>query len=640
VIQFFRLQIVQHDKWEKIAYSQHTGVVIEPFRRGVFYANTDIKTAHPTSLQPLVIDVPKFHLYVDPLRIEEPFRQEVAQNVGELLGQPDLESHVIAQLEKKSRSRKVSMWLDASQKEALERWWFPFAKRQKIASNALYFLKDYQRSYPFGKMLGQVLHTVRDLRDEKTHQSIPTGGLEQEFNQYLQGKVGKRLFFRSPRNAIAGGRVIEPPQDGADVYLTINHCLQAIAEEEIEAQVKKAEAKRGWAIMMDPNTGDVLALAQYPFFSPKEYRRFYNDPELEEEVQVKAVTDPFEPGSTMKAITAAIGLMANAERKKQGLPPLFDPQEKMKTVPTYFPGRKKPIKDIAQRKYLNMNMALQKSSNVYVAKVIEKVVEEFGDQWYRDVLQNVFGFGIKTGIELPAESGGLLPTPGRLHPNGTLEWSKQTPYCMAMGHNILANSFQMLRAFAIIANGGYDVSPRLVRKIARKLPLGKEEVLFDRNLELEEKERLLDPEIVEELVCGMKYVTKWGGAARKGDIYGFTEAGKTSTSEKIIDGVYSKKDHISTFIGFAPVKNPRFVLMVVMDEPAHKYIPGVGKNQYGGNCAAPGFRRIGLRSLKYLGVQPDDPYGYPSGDPRFDPEKADWNMEAKVLNKLHEEWNR
>lgn len=639
MVQFFRLQIVQHEKWEAAGCAQHTGVVIEPFRRGVFYASCALKTAHPSSPQPLVIDVPKFHLYVDPVRIAPTLHAEVAEKVSQLLAEETLRAHLVEQLEKKSRSRRVTMWLPLSQKEAIEKWWYPFAKRKKIASNALYFVKDYQRSYPFGKMLGQVLHTVRDLRDEVTGQSIPTGGLEQEFNHVLQGKAGKRLFLRSPYHAIEGGKVIEAPQDGADVYLTIDLPLQAIAEQEIEEQVKKTEAKRGWAVMIDPYTGDVLALAQYPFFSPKEYRTFYNDPQKEEEVDIKAITDPFEPGSTMKAITATVGLLANAERKRQGLPPIFDPEAKVETAPTHFPGRKTPIKDISIRRYMNMDMALQKSSNVYMAKLVDKVIRTMGEEWYRDVLEKVFGFGVKTGIELPAESAGLLPRPGKLHPNGTLEWSRPTPYSLAMGHNILVNSLQMVRAFALIANGGYEIPIGIVDKVARKLPSGKEEVLFCRS-RVESHRQLIPTAITEQVVHGLKYVTKEGGAARKGDIYGFTEAGKTSTSEKIVEGKYDKKTHISTFIGFAPAHHPRFVLMVVIDEPACKSLPEGGRNQLGGNCAAPCFRRIGLRALQYLGVEPDDPFGYPVGDPRRDPERADWNQEMKQLNQLCQEWNR
>lgn len=638
VIQFFRIQIVQHEKWDAYAHSQHTVVVKEPFKRGVFYSNTAIKTAHPSPPQPLVIDVPKFHLYIDPKSIPEKFRSEIATQFQNFLKlSPEEEKTMRQQFEKPSHSRKVAMWLSGDAKEGIETWWRPYAKQGRIARNAIFFVKDYQRSYPYGKLLGQVLHTVRELRDEATERLIPTGGLEHVFNAFLQGKSGKRLIYRSPRHAMDMGKVVDPPEDGADVYLTINHCLQTIAEEEIERQVKMTEAKRGWALMMDPVTGEMLAIAQYPFFNPKEYRDYFNSAKLLEETQIKAVTDPYEPGSTVKALTCAIGLMANEELKKKGKPPLFDPMEKMVVLPAHLPGRKKVLKDVHTHHYMDMNMALQKSSNVYVGKLVQKIIAEFGEKWYRDKLQNTFGFGIKTGIELPGESCPLLPTPGKLHPNGKLEWSAPTPYSMAMGHNVCLNSFQMLRTYAIIANGGYDVKPTLVKKISRQLPDGTEQILLERAQG--ERKQILDPEIAKQIVTGIKYTTMPGGSAFKANIPGYTEAGKTGTSEKIINGVYSKTTHISTFLGFAPADNPRFVLLIVIDEPPFKYIPGIGSNQYGGNCAGPAFARIGQRALEYLGVQPDDPYGYPVGDSRRDIKKMKWMPEVEALKKKYDGWN-
>lgn len=639
ILQFFRIQIVQHEKWEAKAQAQHMVVVKESFKRGRFFSNCKIKNLHPRTQQPLVIDVPKFHLYIDPKSIPENARDEITHKLATSL---KFEKNEILktreQFEKNSRSRKIKMWVSTDKKEEILSWWQGFSKDKRIARNALYFIKDYQRSYPFGKLLGQVLHTVRELKDEKTGRCIPTGGLEYVFNDYLQGKPGKRLFFRSPRNAMDSGKVVQLPEDGADVYLTINHCLQAIAEEEIEKQVKLSEAKRGWAIMMDPYNGEVLALAQYPFFHPMKYKEYFNDEKKLQETAVKALTDPYEPGSTMKPITMAICLLANEERKKQGKAPLFDPFEKISTKPTFFPGRIKPIRDIRNHKYMNMYMAIQKSSNVYVSQIINRVVNEMGIMWYRGCLQNVFGFGRKLGVGLPGESPGLLPRPGRMHPNGTLEWSLPTPYSLAMGHNILVNSFHMIRAFAIIANGGYDVRPRLVSQVVKTLPTGEKMILQDYSNQTR-KQRLLDEKITKNLVRAMKFVTKPGGAARKADIHGYTEAGKTSTSEKIVGGIYSKRDHISTFIGFTPAENPRFVLMVVIDEPAYKYIPGIGNNQYGGNCASPAFKNIGLRSLQYLGIEPDDPFGYPKADPRHDPQRADWSCEVEALEKLYKKWN-
>jgi cell division protein FtsI (penicillin-binding protein 3) len=638
ILQFFKIQVIEHDKWAAQASAQHQTVITEPFKRGAFYSNTAVKAGHPQEAQPLVIDVLKFHLHIDPDNLPEKLRSEIATKLSLFCGWSESERHhAFEQFNRKSRNRRVQSWLPGEKKEEIQSWWLAFARQHKIARNALFFVQDYQRSYPFGHLLGQVLHTVRDQRDEKTDQSISTGGLELVFDSMLQGKTGKRRIHRSARHAMEMGDVLQPPEDGADITLTINHYLQAIAEEEIESQVKAIGAKGGWALMMEPRTGAVLALAQYPFFEPKNYRDYFNDPKRLEDTKVKAVTDLYEPGSVMKPITLAICLLANKELERQGKPPLFDPEEMLDVSPGPLPGRLKPIRDPRNHSFMNMEMALQKSSNVYMAKMIARVVEELGAQWYRGVLQNIFGFGMHTGIELPGESAGVLPTPGKMHPNGTLEWSLPTPYSLSMGYNILVNNVQMARCFAIIANGGYDVKPTLVEKITKPLPGGGEKILYQREEGL--GDRLLPSNVTTPLIRAMKYVTKAGGAAPKADIFGYTEAGKTGTSEKIINGAYSKRDHISTFIGFAPANNPRFVLMIVIDEPPFAYIPGFGSYKWGGNCAAPVFRRIGLRSLQYLGVPPDDPYGYPVGDPRRKADKADWVKEAEEIKERYNQWN-
>ncbi len=643
IVHFFKIQILEGEKWAKRAQAQHQIAVTEPCRRGVFYGNDAIQRGHPEQLQALVIDVPKFHLYADPKSIPEPHRQEISQKLTTLFSlEKEDAQKLFVQLKKESRSRKLLSWLDKAQVEELHRWWHPFAKAHKIARNALFLVQDYQRSYPFGKLLGQVLHTVREEKDGATQRAIPTGGLELIFDDLLRGKEGKRLLLRSPRHPMETGQVLSSPEDGADVYLTINPYLQAIAEEEIYKAVKKANAKAGWAVLMEPRTGEIWALAQYPAFEPKEYRKYFNDPALNEHAKVKAITDAYEPGSTMKPLTVALALKANCELKKQGRKPLFSPAEKIATSDGRFPGRSKPIRDMSLHHYLNMQMAVQKSSNIYMARLAQRIVDTLGEAWYRNQLKEIFGFGTKCGIELPSESNGLLPTPGKLNPNGTLEWSKPTPFSIAFGHNILVTSLQMVRNYGILANGGFDVQPTLVRKIVRETRDGRQEVLLDNTSQerIESFRRLLEPDIIKEVVQAMKYAPKPGGSAEKGELPGYTEVGKTGTAEKIVHGKYSKKDHFSTFIGFAPADQPRFVLLVAIDDPEFKYIAGFGRNQLGGRCCAPAFQEIALRTLQYLGVEPDDPFGYPIGDPRRDEEKANWLKETKQLGELYRQWNQ
>ncbi len=638
ITQFYDIQIIEGDKWSKEADKQHYFIVKEPFMRGIFISNTSIKKGHPEAPQSFVIDVQKFHLYADPKSIPEAHREAVAKVLANILDLDAAEKQALrSQFDRKSRSRKLAMWLDGERHAAILKWWGPFAGANKIPRNALFFVADYQRSYPFGKLLGQVLHTIQNVKDEATSQALPTGGLELYFNGILKGKQGKRRLMRSPRNALETGEIIAFPQHGANVHLTINHYLQAIAEEEIANGVKKVHAKSGWAVMMDPHTGEILALAQYPFFSPADYQSYFNDALLIERTKVKAITDANEPGSIMKPITLAIALKANDELSLRNAKPIFDPNAMMPTSNTHFPGRKKPLKDTHMHSFLNMNMALQKSSNIYMARLAEKIIQQLGSKWYRQALYD-FGFGQKTGIELPSESAGLLPTPGKKHQNGTMEWSAGTPYTLSMGHNIQTSSLQILRAYAVFANGGYLVKPTLVRKIVKPLPDGSQEILLENN-PAEHKKRIISPEIAQEIVTAMKFTTKIGGTARRANVWGYTEAGKTGTGDKAVNGKYCPEYVCSSFVGLAPAKNTAFVLVVAIDEPEYGHAPGIGKKHHAGVCAAPVFREISKRALEYLGIAPDDPYGYPSGDPRYDPKKADWLPEIRQLQEIYEKWN-
>src|SRR5690625_1757336 len=196
IVNFFKIQILEGEKWTHAALAQHEFVVKEPFNRGTFYSNPTLNIGHPQSPQPLVFDVVKFHLFIDPLSIPERHRDEV---VAALQAYVPVDKE---ELDRKARSRRLALWLDRETKEAILAWWAPFAKQKKIARNALYFVMDNQRSHPYGKLLGQVLHTIREIKDEATNEGVPTGGLEAYFNDYLKGRIGRRKLLRSPLNRL------------------------------------------------------------------------------------------------------------------------------------------------------------------------------------------------------------------------------------------------------------------------------------------------------------------------------------------------------------------------------------------------------------------------------------------------------
>ncbi len=633
IMQFFQLQIVDCELWTKRGRRQHEKLVEHPYQRGRFFSNTEILKHHKQDETAFVFDVPKFDLYLDPVALKKCDHETLSRSLSKLLENKVSSKKILAELKKPLRSRKIMIHLSIQEKQRVELFFEAFAKKYRLASNALFFEMQYCRSYPFGHCLGQVLHSVRHQKDPKTGHHIPNAGLEFMFDPLLRGKKGEKVFLRSPRYALEKSKDEIKPIDGADIYLTVNHTLQTICEEELEKGVRKVEAKGGQAIMMCPKTGHVLALAQYPFFDPRRYEEYYNNKDLESCTRIKAHSDCYEIGSIMKPITMAICLMANKECKKKGRQPIFNPDEMIACQKAHFKGRSCPIFDIRRHGFLNMDMALQKSSNVYIAKIIEKVIAEFSQSWYRRILVDLFGFSKKTNIELPAENAGFVPTPGKMYASGQLQWSMPTTYSLSIGYNILVSPLQMLKAFCLFANGGYEVRPTLIKKIVRQ---GK--LLYESKANTMLK-KILDQDIINQVLNGMKLATKRGGSAFLADVKGFTQAGKTSTSEKLIAGSYSKDSHLSTFIGFAPAKNAQFVIYVLIDEPCKKNLPGFGSTHFGGKCAAPIFADISKRALEYLGVEFDDPFGFHFQDPRYNKQKADMVNKIEQLELLYKKYN-
>lgn len=625
IIRYYKIQICEEKRWAAEALGQHEFRVKDPFRRGTFFSQMNLRKGDSEQRQALAVDITKFHLCLDAVAVPEEHRDVIAKKVFSLIGEGDYDK-LRAEFDKKSRHRKLFLWLDRADHDRILSWWRGYAAKSKIPSNALFFMTDYQRSYPFGKLLGQVLHTLREVMDEKTGKAFPTGGLEAYFNHVLEGEPGERKFLRSPLNRLDPDKVTKIPRDGSDIYLAVNPCIQTIAEEELEKGVKEAKAKGGRLILMNAYTGEILALAQYPFFNPSEYKEFFNDKEKIEHTKVTSVSDVFEPGSIMKPLTLAIALLANEEMVKRSGKPLFDPNEPIDVTRRIFPGRKQfPLKDISSNRRLNMYMAIQKSSNVYVAQLADLIVQHLGNHWYEDKLL-LLGFGKKTGIELPGEASGLVPSPKRFHINGVPEWSLSTPYSLAMGYNILATGVQMVKAYAILANGGYDVRPTLIKKIVTTS--GKEYVLHPQV----RGERILSQDIVDEVLKAMRFTTYPGGTGFRAAPKKHSSAGKTGTTEKLVHGKYDKHRHISSFIGITPIYPSAggsipLVMLVSIDDPDHCVREDGTKNYMGGRCAAPVFGRVADRVLSYLGVPEDK-------------EKYSYQSEVAAMKALYEEWNR
>ncbi len=326
---------------------------------------------------------------------------------------------------------------------------------------------------------------------------------------------------------------------------SLDPVIQQIAEEELRNGLQRSGARRGHTLMIDPHTGEILSFAEYP------------------SMQRKMLFETREPGSVFKLINYAICLSANEKLLSDGEDSLFSPNQ-------WIPHCKNiSSEDLSPTKLLNLNVAIQKSSNNYPIQIVNQLVKKMGAAWYLNQLKETFRFGERV---VPEDQSGWLPTPGSFHANGNPHWYSNTPQALAIGYNLTATSLQLVQAYATIANRG--IRPSLERK-------GK---------------RVLSIETCNILIEAMELVVQEGGTSPLGNIPGYRTAGKSGSVRKFIDGRYIKDRNFASFIGFAPAESPAFVLLVVLDEPVVK-LTEHGPMNHGGTSAASIFREIGLRSL-------------------------------------------
>ncbi|NNF04151.1 MAG: penicillin-binding protein 2, partial [Rhodothermales bacterium] len=355
------------------------------------------------------------------------------------------------------------------------------------------------------------------------------------------------------RKLIAGGAV-EEPVDGESIRLTIDLLMQTILEEELALGVVTSKSVWGTAIAMNPKTGAILALANYPTYDPNApgdfptaYRRNH------------AVTDRIEPGSTMKLIAAVAALESG----------IVDLADSVETGPGWMVQYGRTLKDTHPYGTITFADVLKLSSNVGTAKVAERLDRGVFYQYARN-----FGFGQRTFVDLPGEVDLVLKRPSR--------WSRPTVSAMSRGYEINATPLQVLAAYAAFANGGVLMRPYVVQE--RIDASG--QVTWRQ--EPQAIRRVFEPETAERLLPTFESVVT-DGTATEAHIDGLRIAGKTGTAKKVIDGTYAVGAYRASFVGFFPADDPEVVLIVVMDEPESSI--------YGGSVAAPVFRRTVERWL-------------------------------------------
>ena len=418
------------------------------------------------------------------------------------------------------------------------------------------FVGESKRFYPQGELAGPVLGFVGVDHDG-------LAGLEAQYERTLAGRPIRRTVLRDglKGQVMAPGLSLLDAEPGADLHLTLDASVQYVVERELAAAVERHRAKTGTAVVMDPATGALLALASYPAFDPGAFAAV-----PAERRRNRAVQDTYEPGSTFKLVTAAAALDAN----------VIDPVDVLDCEMGAIQLEKARIRDHHPFGLLTFRQVFAKSSNVGAIKAGLMA----GDEALYASLR-AFGFGRPTGVDLPGEERGLVRPVER--------WPRHADAYVSIGQSLSITALQLTRAFAAVANGGHLVTPHVVaatgaeRTAVRGTPAVPAPVASAATVRT--LVRLLEA-VVEE------------GTGRAAGVDGYRVAGKTGTAEKAEPGKgYYEDRHVASFAGFAPSRRPAFVAVVVIDEPRGLY--------HGGDVAAPVFGAIARQILPYLGVAPD-----------------------------------
>jgi cell division protein FtsI (penicillin-binding protein 3) len=392
-------------------------------------------------------------------------------------------------------------------------------------------------------------------------------GIEAEFDEELAGRPGLALQDVDVRQDAYDSMVTRSPEQGEDITLSIDSNLQYVAEKELDKAIESSGAKTGSIVALNPYTGDVLAMVNYPHFDPN-VPLGSSDPGARANL---AITTPFEPGSVFKVITLSAAI-ESLKYKPETMIPCGS------TLRVYD----RTIKDEHPHGPFSMADVLAHSSNVGAVMIGQKV----GDKaLYK--YQRKFGFGQKTGIELPGESAGLLKR--------VEDWSPTTVDFTSFGHEVAVTSLQLALAGAAIANGGMLIKPRLV--LAKQKP-GQPAERFA----AEPAERIIQPDTAIQMREMMEGVVLRGTAKGFANLRGYTSAGKTGTAQ-----IFDLKSHVYThrynasFLGFAPVENPQIVIIVTLEGT------NGGEAGFGAPVAAPVFREVAMAALRMLDVPKDLP---------------------------------
>ncbi|MDZ7662308.1 peptidoglycan D,D-transpeptidase FtsI family protein [Thiohalophilus sp.] len=408
--------------------------------------------------------------------------------------------------------------------------------------------REYQRYYPMAEVVSHVVGFT-DIDDQGQE------GLELAFDKWLSGEAGSQRVIRDRLGRVVKHvELLKKPRPGQDLALSIDRRLQYLAYRELKRAVIGSGAKSGSAVILDVKTGEVLAMVNQPAYNPNNRGNLQS-----QKVRNRAVTDVFEPGSTIKPFTVVAALQSGN----------YNPDSLIDTAPGYYQVSGNTIRDVRNYGRINLTRIIQKSSNVGASKLAlslePKKIWRVFDQ---------LGFGMVTSSGFPGEAGGVLK------PAAT--WGDIEQATLAFGYGLAVTPLQLTRAYAAIANQGV-IKP----------------VSFVRVNEPVQGKRIIDAKVARNMVNMLETVTNEGGTGTRARVPGYRVAGKTGTVKKVMSDGYTAEKYIAVFAGMAPASNPRIAMVVTIDEPS-------GEDYYGGQVAAPVFSRVMGGALRLFDIAPDN----------------------------------
>ena len=424
------------------------------------------------------------------------------------------------------------------------------AKVMSLEIPGVFLQREYKRFYPAGDVTA---HLVGFTGIDDNGQE----GFELAQNSVLSGKAGSRRVIQDRQGHIVEDlEAVKVPQDGRDLVLSIDRRLQYLAFRELQKAVEVHKAKAGAAVILDAKTGEVLAMVNLPTYNPN------NPVNIKGKTRNRAITDMFEPGSTMKAVTAAAAMQFGD----------YKPDTKIQTAPGALSIGPATIHDTHPHGILTVAQVVQKSSNVGAAKMALSLKKE--ELWSTF---NQLGFGSLANIGFPGEASGIL--------RSYKTWRPIEQATMSYGHGISVTLLQLARSYTVFANEG-ELKPVSLIKLAES-PVG---------------HQVFSAQVANDVKDMLEMVVQPGGTALRAQVAGYRMAGKTGTAHKIGGTGYEKDKYVGSFVGIAPASNPRLIMAVMIDEP------GIENEQYyGGIVAAPVFAAVMADALRMLAVPQDSP---------------------------------